>query len=69
MSHPIPQIAFLGPIGSPELIFILVILLILFGGKKIPQLARGLGESVLQFRKGRNEVREPTIAEKKSGNA
>jgi len=35
-----------------ELVVILVIILVLFGGKKLPQLARGIGESVREVRKG-----------------
>jgi sec-independent protein translocase protein TatA len=39
-------------IDTPELIIILVILLLLFGGKKLPQLARSIGESLQELRKG-----------------
>jgi sec-independent protein translocase protein TatA len=35
-----------------ELLVILVIIIVLFGGKKLPQLARGIGESVREVRKG-----------------
>ena len=38
-------------IGGTEIIIIAVVLLILFGGKKLPELARGLGESIKEFRK------------------
>ena len=37
-----------------ELLVILVIILVLFGGKKLPQLARGIGESVREVRRGFN---------------
>ncbi len=37
-------------VGWPELIVILVILLLLFGAKKLPELARGLGKSAKEFR-------------------
>jgi sec-independent protein translocase protein TatA len=40
----------MGPIGFPELIVILVILLLIFGGKKIPELARGLGAGIKNFK-------------------
>jgi sec-independent protein translocase protein TatA len=46
-----------------ELVVILVIVLVLFGGKKLPQLARGIGESVSEVRKGfRGETDEPKPA-------
>ncbi|KKU10215.1 MAG: Sec-independent protein translocase protein TatA [Candidatus Woesebacteria bacterium GW2011_GWB1_45_5] len=38
-------------VGSPELILIAVILLILFGGRKLPELGRGLGQSIKEFKK------------------
>ena len=41
--------------GGPELIFILVIVLLLFGAKKLPELARGLGQSLGEFKKAREE--------------
>jgi sec-independent protein translocase protein TatA len=37
-------------IGLPELLFILVIAVLLFGGKKIPELAKGLGEGIKNFK-------------------
>ncbi len=39
-------------LGTPELILILAIVLLLFGGKKLPQLTKSLGESVKELRKG-----------------
>ena len=39
-------------LGVPELVIIMVILLLLFGGKKLPELARSLGSSVKELRKG-----------------
>lgn len=46
----------LGIIGGQEIILILIIVLILFGGKKIPELMRGLGKGVNEFKKAKNEV-------------
>jgi len=43
-------------IGSTELIVIAVILLVLFGGKKLPELARGIGDSIKEFRKALKET-------------
>jgi sec-independent protein translocase protein TatA len=40
--------------GAPELIIILAILLLLFGGKKLPELSKSLGESMRELRKGIN---------------
>lgn len=40
----------LGGIGAPEIIIILVIILLLFGGKKIPELMKGLGRGVKEFK-------------------
>lgn len=41
--------------GGPEIVFILVIVLLLFGAKKLPELARGLGQSLGEFKKARDE--------------
>lgn len=40
----------MGSIGVTELLLIVVILLLIFGGKKIPELARGLGEGIRSFK-------------------
>lgn len=42
-------------LGPTELIVILVILLVLFGGSKLPQLAKGLGQSIKEFKKSSKE--------------
>jgi len=39
-------------IGAPELILILVIVLVLFGGKKLPELSKSIGEAIRELRKG-----------------
>lgn len=41
---------FLGKLGTTEIILILAIVLLLFGGKKIPELMRGLGRGVKEFK-------------------
>ena len=51
MALPEPLIALLiGPLGMQELVIILVIALVIFGGKKIPELGRGLGDGIRQFK-------------------
>ena len=47
---------FLGNIRGWEWIVILVVILLLFGGKKIPELMRGLGKGVRSFKSGMNEI-------------
>lgn len=49
-----PLLAF-GPLGWPEILVILLLVLILFGAKKLPELARGLGQSLNEFKKARDE--------------
>jgi sec-independent protein translocase protein TatA len=46
-----------GSIGMPELIIILVIALIIFGPRKLPELGRSLGRSLGEFKKASNELR------------
>ena len=53
MTH---QLLFLGSLGSQEIIIIALVILLLFGGKKIPELMRGLGKGVSQFKKGMKDV-------------
>jgi len=45
----------IGSLGGTELIIALVIILLLFGAKRIPELARGLGSGVREFRQGTRE--------------
>lgn len=47
--------AFIRNIGGPEVILILVVVLLIFGAAKLPQLARSLGASAKEFRKGVEE--------------
>jgi sec-independent protein translocase protein TatA len=42
-------------LGAPELIIILLIVLLLFGAKKLPEMARSLGKSQKEFKKGMEE--------------
>ncbi len=45
----------MGPPGATELLILLVIVLVLFGAKKLPELARGIGKSVTSFKSGLSE--------------
>lgn len=47
-------------LGGNELIIILVIVLVLFGGAKIPQMMKGVGEGMREFKKASKEVRDTT---------
>lgn len=51
-------------LGMPELIIILVILLVLFGGSKLPGLAKGLGQSIKEFKKSSKDEPDPESAPK-----
>ncbi len=54
-------------LGGPELMIILVIILLLFGGAKLPALAKGLGQSVKEFKKAsKDDDDEKKSDEKKS---
>ena len=52
------QLLFLGSLGSQEIIIIALVILLLFGGKKIPELMRGLGKGVSQFKKGMKDIED-----------
>jgi TatA/E family protein of Tat protein translocase len=47
-----------GSIGMPELIIILVIALIIFGPRKLPELGRSIGRSLAEFKRASNELRQ-----------
>ena len=50
-----PTLAFIGNFGGGEIILIFLIVLLLFGAKKVPELFRSLGKGVNEFRKAKNE--------------
>lgn len=57
----------MGPLGFNEILIIMIIVLLLFGGKKIPELMRGLGRGVREFNDAKSNVRkeiEEGISEK-----
>ncbi len=51
-------------LGMQEILVIALIILLLFGGKKIPELMKGLGKGVKSFKEGMNEVTDLTKDEK-----
>jgi sec-independent protein translocase protein TatA len=55
---PTSSPAFIEGIGGPELLMIFFVILLLFGGQKLPELARGLGKSVREFKKATAGVEE-----------
>ena len=44
------------PLGAPEILLIALVVLLIFGGKKIPELMRGLGKGVNEFKKGMKDI-------------
>ena len=52
-------------IGTTEIILLVALVLLLFGGRKIPELMRGLGKGVKSFKDGVNGVEEPEIKQDK----
>jgi sec-independent protein translocase protein TatA len=48
---------FLSSIGTTELVVILVVVLLIFGGRKIPELMRGLGRGVREFKDARDNIK------------
>lgn len=51
--------------GTPELILILLIVLLLFGGKKLPELSKSLGSSMRELRKGLSDDHEKSTQQSK----
>jgi sec-independent protein translocase protein TatA len=51
--------------GMSELLIILLVILVLFGAKKLPDLARALGRSLNEFKKGREEGAKPGDSDEK----
>jgi sec-independent protein translocase protein TatA len=51
-------LAFIQNIGGGSLILILVVILLLFGAKRIPELARGLGRGIREFKDATNEIKD-----------
>ena len=45
-------------LGAPEIILIVVVILLLFGGKKLPELARGIGRGLTEFRRATHDIQQ-----------
>ncbi|WP_431199738.1 Sec-independent protein translocase subunit TatA/TatB [Mucilaginibacter sp. P25] len=56
----------MGGLGAPEIILIIIAILLLFGGKKIPELMRGLGKGVKEFKDAQNSDGSSSSSEEKS---
>ena len=50
--EPMAYAMILGPLGTTEILIIVLVLVLLFGGRKIPELARGLGKGIQEFKSG-----------------
>lgn len=53
-----PSISFIEGLGAPELMLIFFVVLLLFGGQKLPEFARGLGKTMREFRKAASGVEQ-----------
>ena len=58
IASSVPLVGVFG-LGPTELVVILLILLVLFGGSKLPGLAKGLGQSIKEFKKAAKDDEEP----------
>ena len=54
------MLALIGSLGGPEIAIILVAILVLFGARRLPELARSLGQGVKEFQKSVKEISEDT---------
>jgi sec-independent protein translocase protein TatA len=64
------SLLFLQGLGATEIILIVIVILILFGGKKIPELMRGMGQGIREFNNAKNNVKkeiEDSMKEKSEG--
>ena len=65
MNAALGPLAFLGGLGAPEVIVILVVALLLFG-HRLPQVARAAGKSVVEFKRGLRDVEDAVEKEEKT---
>lgn len=58
-----------GPIGGVEIMVIVLVILLFFGAKRIPELARGIGQGINEFRKASDEIKKEIKEGEKEGYA
>ena len=58
------SLTFLGMIGAPQIILIIAVVLLLFGGRKIPELMRGLVSGIKEFKNATKEEENPKVEKK-----
>lgn len=56
--HVMNSLAFIGRVGSGELLLILLVFIVLFGARRIPELARSLGKGIREFKNATRELAE-----------
>lgn len=55
-----------GAIGPGELLIVLLVILLLFGAKRLPELARGMGKGIREFKKATSDIEEEMKLEEKT---
>lgn len=65
MLNTLLSLLFIGGLGAWEIALIMLIVLVFFGAKRIPELARGVGRGIREFKDATNEVRSSIDAESK----
>ncbi len=66
MSGPTAVLALIGPFGVPEILLVLLILVLIFGARRLPELGRGLGEGIKSFRGAVKEMSDDAEDSKKT---
>ena len=61
--------AFIGGLRGWEIIIIAIVILLLFGGKKIPELMRGVGKGIRGFKEGLNDINDEISGKSNNGDA
>ncbi len=57
------HLMFIGNLGTGEIVIIALVVLLLFGGKKIPELMKGIGKGVKSFKDGMNDIEKEITSE------